>query len=96
MSQSIEEQFKKIQILRYAQADKPDFRKSLNLRPLRKFPFKQHILLINQYLVEQALSPAIYSRGRLFYMVFAEVSSSKNVQDARRTPAIGWSSILSF
>jgi hypothetical protein len=35
------------------------------------------VLLINQYIVEQALSPARYSRGRLFYMIFAEVSSSR-------------------
>ena len=30
--------------------------------------------LKNQYDVEQAPSPGKYSRGRLFYMIFAEVS----------------------
>jgi len=33
------------------------------------------VLLIYQYVVEQAASPAIYSRGRLFYIIFAEVST---------------------
>jgi hypothetical protein len=49
--------------------------KSSKLRPLRKSLISPKIDLINQYIVEQAPSPAKYSRGRLFYMLFAEVSN---------------------
>jgi hypothetical protein len=41
---------------------------------LRKSSFQPRVLFINQYIVEQAPLPAISSRGRLFSMVFAEVS----------------------
>ena len=47
--------------------------RNTNLGPLRKSFRKLKILSITQYLVEQAPSPAKYSRGRLFYMIFAEV-----------------------
>jgi hypothetical protein len=46
----------------------------VKVRPLRESFINPKVLLINQYIVEQAPSPAKYSRGRLFYMTFAEVS----------------------
>jgi hypothetical protein len=39
--------------------------------------FNPKVILMNQYVVEQAPSPAKYSRGRLFHMIFAEVSVLK-------------------
>jgi hypothetical protein len=37
-----------------------------DLRPLRKCFNNQKVFFIDQYIVEQAPSPAKYSRGRLF------------------------------
>jgi hypothetical protein len=45
------------------------------LRPLQKSLLNPKVILINQPIVEQAPSPAKYSRGRLFYMIFAEAST---------------------
>jgi hypothetical protein len=45
------------------------------LRPLRKSLHQPKFFFINQYVVEQAPAPATYSRGRLFYLIFAGVSS---------------------
>ena len=40
------------------------------MRDLRKCFLNSKAYLINQYIVEQAPSPAKYSRGRLFTMIF--------------------------
>jgi hypothetical protein len=45
------------------------------LRPLRKSFTNPKVPSIIQDIVEQAPSPAKYSQGRLFYTIFAEVSS---------------------
>ena len=45
------------------------------LRTLRKSFFKLQILTIKQYIVEQAPLSAKYSRGRLIYVIFPEVSN---------------------
>ncbi|MFP3869138.1 MAG: hypothetical protein ACLFUU_13475, partial [Desulfobacteraceae bacterium] len=47
---------------------------------------------ITQYLVEQPPSPAEYSRGRLFYLIFCEVEKAGFVVGQRGTmllPMIG-------
>jgi hypothetical protein len=49
-----------------------------NLNPLGKSYHRPESFLRNQYVIEQAASPARYRRERLFTLIFAEIKSWEN------------------